>query len=458
MNSSEIFDCIEKIASVSGKLQKLDLLAQAIIDPQFKNAVWYAYNPLIRFGIASKSLESMDVYGSEEFSNTTWGLLELLKESDLTGNAALEAIQAEFKKLSPDSCLLLRRILLKDMRAGFSESSLNKVCPGLIPEFPYMRCSLPEKSNMEKWDWSVGKYVQEKADGMFVNVNHTQAGEVRVLSRAGTEFPSYVIGDFIKTIKQTLKRGTQTHGELLVLDKDRKFCAREIGNGMLNSLTNGGALENGYMLVIQVWDQLPLKEVVPNGKYHVGYEHRYNDLVEQVENSEMKIIWVIPTIIAYSKAEAFAYYKKLLRQNKEGVIVKERTAIWQDSTSKDQVKLKVNVDVDLAIVAVVPGSLDSKNEGRPGSLTCMSDLGDLVTDVTVKNEAMREAIEKNSEDWIGKIIVVRANQLMLPSDSNLDHSLFLPRFVESNYRKDKTTADSLEQIKAQFKAAYEGHK
>lgn len=456
MDSSQIFDCVENIASHPSKLQKLDLLATYISDPYFKKAMQFAYNPLMRFGVASKSIEGLKAFGNLNFDSDTWQLLHALNNADLTGNAAIDAIAKQFNRLNEKSGVVLRRILLKDMRAGFSESSLNKVMPGLIPEFPYMRCSLPEKSNMEKWDWTTGKYVQEKADGMFVNVDHTQAGEVRVLSRAGTEFPSYAIEDFIKAVKQTLKRGTQTHGELLVLDKDQKFCAREIGNGMLNSLTNGGALDDGYTLVIQVWDQLPLKKVVPKGKYHVGYEHRYNDLVEQVENSEMKIIWVIPTMIAYSKAEAFAYYKTLLQQNKEGVIVKERTAIWQDSTSKDQVKLKVNVDVDLAIVAVVPGSMDSKNEGRPGSLTCMSDLGDLVTDVTVKNEAMREAIEKNTDDWIGKVIVVRANQLMLPSDSNLDHSLFLPRFVESNYRTDKRIADSLEQIKAQFKAAYEG--
>ena len=40
---------------------------------------------------------------------------------------------------------------------------------------------------------------------------------------------------------------------------------------------------------------------------------------------------------------------------------------------------------------------------------------------------------------------------MTPTTSNGLYSLFLPRFVE--FRKDKTTADSLQQVKDQFDSA-----
>ncbi|MDW5334816.1 DNA ligase, partial [Acinetobacter baumannii] len=64
---------------------------------------------------------------------------------------------------------LLIRILRKDLRAGFSDATINKVVPDLIPVFPYQRCSLPSEVKLKAWPWKDGIYLQEKADGMFAN-------------------------------------------------------------------------------------------------------------------------------------------------------------------------------------------------------------------------------------------------------------------------------------------------
>ena len=51
-----------------------------------------------------------------------------------------------------------------------------------------MRCSLPTQVNLKDLEWSVGVFAQEKADGMFVNINVFPDG-VKLLSRQGTEIP-----------------------------------------------------------------------------------------------------------------------------------------------------------------------------------------------------------------------------------------------------------------------------
>jgi DNA ligase-1 len=249
---------------------------------------------------------------------------------------------------------------------------------------------------------------------------------------------------------------TQTHCELLVL-KDGVVLPREQSNGILNSVISGdgSALEPGMEVHFYAWDQIPLASVTPKGSCSTPYAQRLGGLVRQISSAGCPRLHVIDTRIVHSYDEALDHYRELLRKGKEGTIVKNPKMIWKDGTSKDQVKLKLEVDVDLKIVGVINGTPGTKNEGRPGSLECESACGALRVDVTVKNEAMRDAIERDPHSYLGRILAVRANSVMNPSDSSPVHSLFLPRMVEAGYRTDKAEADDLARIKAQFEAAVE---
>ena len=151
--------------------------------------------------------------------------------------------------------------------------------------------------------------------------------------------------------------------------------------------------------------------------------------------------------------DAYKHYAEMLVAGKEGTIIKDAQAIWKDGTSKQQVKLKLDVDVDLKVVAIQPGKVGSKNDGRAGSLTCETECGTLRVDVAVKNEKMRDHVDENPDEWLEKVIVVRSNQVLTPSKSNTFHSLFLPRMVEADYRTDKDIPDSLEKVFDQFNSA-----
>ena len=52
--------------------------------------------------------------------------------------------------LSKESAELFWRIITKDLRAGFEASTTNKAIKGLIPTFPYMRCSLPNDMKLDE--------------------------------------------------------------------------------------------------------------------------------------------------------------------------------------------------------------------------------------------------------------------------------------------------------------------
>lgn len=104
---------------------------------------------------------------------------------------------------------------------------------------------------------------------------------------------------------------------------------------------------------------------------------------------------------------------------------------------------KAELEVELEIIGRTMGK--GKNKNLFGSLTCISSCGRLKVDVGGYTDELRQHISDNFfEQYMGKIITVKANQLLEPSKSNNLYSLFLPRFIE--VREDRTEADSLERI------------
>ncbi|MGV2866438.1 ATP-dependent DNA ligase [Achromobacter sp. AGC39] len=453
MSSTDILLAVETIAGHSGKLDKQRLVASYGAFDEFKRVLVAALDPFVTYGIRQVPDRTSPAADGWEWGEDEWLLLDDLATRKLTGNAARDRIAATMNALNASSAELLKRVILKDLRAGFSEETVNKAFKGLIKTFPYMRCSLPKDADLPAWDWAGGVVSQQKADGMFVNVDR-EGDRVRFSSRQGKDIDQAQFPDLAALAIALLAPDTQTHGELLV-ERDKKELPREIGNGMLNKIAQGGGLEPGCRVVLRVWDQIPASAVVPKGKHAVPYKQRLRSLGQQlaVNRQSDGLLALIDTRIVYSMEEAFAHYRQYLAQGKEGTVLKKMTAIWRDGTSKEQIKLKLEAEVDLVVRGIVPGKANTKNEGRAGSLACESACGRLKTDVTVKNEAMRDDVDANPNSWIDSIIKVKANSIMAPSASSDFYSLFLPRMTEACFRTDKHVADTLEQVQAQFDAA-----
>lgn len=99
---------------------------------------------------------------------------------------------------------------------------------------------------------------------------------------------------------------------------------------------------------------------------------------------------------------------------------------------------------------------EGKNADMFGSLQCRTCDHLLEVNVSGFSDALRREIWENIDEWTGNgqggaIITVISNEILLPSQSNPLHSLFLPRFEERRHDKDK--ADSLQRVFEQFEAA-----
>jgi DNA ligase-1 len=459
MTSCQAFNAIEKIAATSSKNDKQAMVKQFLAFDTFKRVLVAALDPTTRYYMRQvpDRIEGA-APGANTFENAPiWETLERLRKRELTGNAAHDEVQRLMTFLTPQSAELFKRIIRKDLRAGFSESTVNKAWPGLIQEFPYMRCVLPKKAKFDQWEWEQGVISQEKADGLYDNLDHDEDGNVELRTRAGNPLPLEQFGDIVREAQQRLDRGTETHGEIVVLI-DGVIADREIGNGIVNSVVNGGTFEANQKPLFLAWDQIPLSAVVPKGEHRVGYKERFKALLLQLARAPGTSVRVIPTKIVYSLREAYEHCRELQLKKKEGTVIKRPTGFWKDTSTgnPDVVKLKVEAEADLVLRKIVPGRVGTKNEGRPGSITCETSCGQLVVDVTVKNEKMRNAIEADWSAWEGRVMKVLFNDINEPSPSNDRHSFFLPRFSEDTVRIDKDTADDLPRCWELLEAAING--
>ncbi|OAD82845.1 hypothetical protein ATN89_17325 [Comamonas thiooxydans] len=456
--SNQAFTILESIASTASKNEKIELLKKGFADcPTLRRICLAAYDPFKTYGIAKiPPFTPMDTYSLDMDSPMVWETIDRLASRELTGTAAIDSVAAILTVMPDSSRELFKRVLLRDLRAGFSENTINKAEKGAIKTFPYMRCSLEPDSNMGKWDWADGVIVQLKADGMFNNITRGLDGEVWFTTRSGTPLPIETpqMQALADQAVKLLANNTQSHGELTVY-RNGQLLSRKEGNGLLNSvISDGEKLGAEYTIVADLWDQIPLSAVVPKGKYETPYKERLSSLLRQlkVSQEDTKLLRLIDTKVVRSRAEAFALYKGYLAQGMEGVICKSPATVWKDGTSKDQVKLKLEFEVELEVYGFEPGTPGTKTEATFGSLKCKSSDGLLLVDVSGFTDALRAEIHNSREEWTGAIITVRANDVIDRETDNIK-SLFLPRFVER--RLDKSEADDLAKIEATKKAAVE---
>jgi DNA ligase 1 len=426
MQSDDIFDIVEEIAAESSRSGKEALLEAAFIHPGFVKVVAYTYDPFKQFHMRRAVLTDS---GTESFSDITWGILDDLEEGSLSGDAAYKAVQDELAVLSSKSAKLFLRILDKNLECGIAVKTINKAAGSkLIPDMPYMRCSLPSRGTLKDFDWDGRVISQEKMDGMYGAISSASEG-LLLQSRQGQVFKHVPAVD---AMDLQIPAGLQAQGEMLVAIGD-KLLPRKEGNGILNSWLKLGVFPEGYRLHFIAWDLVPLPHL-ELGIFEVEYRHRFATLCDTTNLDVVETRWV------YSYEEALKHFHEVVARGGEGTIVKDRKAIWKNHVSPLQVKVKQERQCEVRIIDRNLGT--GKNKDTFGSLLCVSEDGELSVNVGGFSDAERLEIHNNWDDWEMAIITVTFERTI--KDKTGETSLAHPRYEER--RLDKSEADTLEII------------
>ena len=188
-------DWIRDLESSDSRLHKEKVIEKALMAARLGSAnaqcflfnCYEAYNPFHVFGVRQVA-ETQNLTGRDNPWPRFWAVLEGLRTRSITGHAARDAIEAVSQEFDSEEWNgLCRRVIIKDLRCGISEKTLNKVLGKTEWKIPTFTCQLATDSNDHASKMKGTKRIECKLDGVRVLALCTK-NTVTLFSRNGKQF------------------------------------------------------------------------------------------------------------------------------------------------------------------------------------------------------------------------------------------------------------------------------
>jgi DNA ligase-1 len=433
-------EIIQRLSSTTSRHDKEQILLDAFRagSPQFFTGVRLALDPLVTFNVAkvAEILEDDGDPGDYRFEDFL-DLTQRLRKRDLTGHAARDAIHAAANRCHvPTWNQFYRRILLKDLKVGVDEKTINKVLHGLEHAQPYLipvfKCQLAHDGEAPAHQKKIRghKLIDVKLDGVRVlAVMDRDNDAITLFSRNGlviTQFPE--LHESLHALLPQLPGSIVLDGELvsphgfqhlmtLIRRKDYHPDMAEVRYAMFDVIPLGD-FRRGVCEKPQA-ERHHLLEVLQESGLWAATEGR---------------IYVIPQIAVDLDTEAgqaaFAEFnRRAIADGYEGIMIKDPAAPYEGKRSAAWLKRKPVIDVTLEIVGFEPGDPDSKYKDTLGALICHgTDNGKLIQcNVAGLTDDLRDEIWHNQSVYLGMLVEVRADRLTLEVGASA-YALRFPRW------------------------------
>ena len=386
-----------------------------------------ALDPMITFG-----LKQIPEKKDEDGPGLNWHdfnvIVERLRNRNLTGNAARDAVDALITQATQSEWNgWYRRILIKDLRAGFSEKTINKVVEKKYASYaiPVFGCQLAHDSANHEAKVSGKKLIEVKLDGVRVITIVRRDGRVDMFSRNGKELANFP--HVAEQISAVVKKTPPPYD--LVLDGE--IMSSSFQDLMTQVHRKSDVKANDAIL--NLFDFIPLEN------FEQGSWDR-----TQLIRSQMVQAWVntnhaeMPNVtclafesVDLNSPEGQLRFKEINAQaiagGYEGIMIKEPDAGYECKRSVSWLKLKPFIEVSLTVVTTEEGT--GKNVGKLGALVCegVDDGKDIRVNVgSGLTDEQRDDFWKSKDDCVGMVAEVRADAITQNQDGT--YSLRFPRF------------------------------
>ena len=427
-------EVITKLEADNSRLAKELVLAGAMHEglDEFFEGVKMALDPLYTFGVKKVPESKVDGQGLkwEVFKK----LADQLHARELTGHDARDAIL-----LTRDIATMeqwnkfYRRILIKDLRCGVSEKTVNKVAKD-FPQYsiPIFTCPLAHDSANHEKKMIGKKQVEVKLDGVRVitiiqgDTSHGNFSRVEMFSRNGKQFHNF--GHIISEIEEVIKDNPPPYD--LVLDGEVMSANFQDLMKQVHRKSGGVAKD----AVLHLFDMCPLSEFQKGiwdkpqsfrSQAVKAWVDQHRSILKHVQTLD----WEDVNLDTQEGQDRFVELNKAaVDGGYEGVMIKDPEAVYECKRTHSWLKAKPFIEVTLKVVAVEEGT--GRNEGRLGavilegeddgynySLNCGSGFTD----------AQRDEYWAERDSLIGQLIEVRADARTRSQDSET-YSLRFPRF------------------------------
>ena len=430
-------DWIRDLESSDSRLHKESVIEKALMAAKLGSSnaqcflfnCYQAYNPYYVFGV-KKVPETDGLIDKPNPWPKFWAMLEGLRFRSLTGHNAKIAI--EFMSEQFDSTEwngLCRRVIIKDLRCGISEKTLNKVLGNTEWKIPVFTCQLATDSEKHVAKMTGIKRLEQKLDGVRVLAVVTKTA-VNLYSRNGKPFDNFPqIVESLEDIKNKFAKLFQVCPHGFVLDGE---IIGESFQALMKQAQRKTDVQTDGM-TYSVFDVIPLADF-ERGFWNAQQHKRLTILEEYRAVFEMtncvRIMDGIEVDLATAEGHDILrrYAEDAVAAGFEGIMIKDLGAPYECRRSTFWVKWKPTITVDLNIVGFEEGT--GRNSGRLGAIICEGDDNGRRINVNVGSglsDANRDEYWSARDQLLGDVIEVEADAVTQNQDGT--YSLRFPRFV-----------------------------
>jgi len=437
-------DWIRDLEANDSRLHKESVIEKALIAARLGSAnaqcflfnCWQTYNPYHVFGV-KKVPETAGLENKLNPWPKFWALLEGLRTRSVTGHAAKHAIEQMSQQFdSAEWNGLCRRVIIKDLRCGITEKTLNRVLTNTEWQIPVFTCQLATDSTDHASKMTGTKRIERKLDGVRVLAVVTK-NTINLYSRNGRRFENFpLIEAELESIRPQLNIHLgQLDGSGIVLDGE--IVGESFQALMKQAQRKNNAKTAG--MIYYVFDWIPIADF-ERGYWNAQQQRRTDLLESKKEIFEVTdSVRLMPGIeVDLDTAEGHDVMRRFatdaVKDGYEGIMIKSVDAPYDCRRTTFWMKWKPVYDYDLVVIDVEEGT--GKNLGRAGALVCEgTDQGKFIR-VNVGSgltDAQRDDYWQHKSAVIGQTAVVLADAVTQNQDGT--YSLRFPRF--KTFRIDK---------------------
>jgi DNA ligase-1 len=430
-------DWIRDLEASDSRLHKESVIEKALMASKLGSAnaqcflfnCYQAYNPYYVFGV-KKVPETVGLEHKPNPWPKFWAMLEGLRTRSLTGHNAKTAI--EFMSEQFDSVEwnnLARRVIIKDLRCGISEKTLNKVLGNTEWKIPVFTCQLATDSEKHTAKMTGIKRIEQKLDGVRVLAVVTKT-TVNLYSRNGKPFDNFPhIVESLEDIKNKFAKLFQACPHGFVLDGE---IIGESFQALMKQAQRKTDIKTDGM-TYSVFDVLPLADF-ERGFWNAQQHKRFHILEEYRAVFEMTdcVRVMVGIDVDLDTAEGHdvmrRYAEDAVEAGFEGIMIKDLGAPYECRRSTFWMKWKPTITVDLNIVGFEEGT--GRNLGRLGAIICEGDDNGRRINVNVGSglsDANRDEYWSARDQLLGDVVEVEADAITQNQDGT--YSLRFPRLV-----------------------------
>lgn len=387
---NNVFEILKQIGNNSSRTEKEKLLRKNINNQDLKKVLYYTFNPYLIFGIGKKTFKFVD--GESEFNDLFEMLDYVLKNNTGTDETKLK-INKFINNQPEEDQEWIKRILLKDLKIGISDKTINKIWIDYIPTFDVMLAKKYfDNKNKVKGDF----IITTKLDGIrFVILKEN--GQVKMMSRQGKIMEGFIE---IEEDAKLLPDNMVYDGEILA-ENTEGLDSKTLYRKTMNIATTKG-MKIG--LVHNCFDIIPIDEF-KNGESKKICIDRKNKLHKIFDTVKLKHIIEVPMLYVGNDTNKITeLLNKAIQKDQEGVMVNLANKPYKCKRTDVILKVKKMQSCDCKIIGFEEGT--GRLQGTLGAIL-IDYKGNEVNVGSGYSDEDRKYIWDNKDSLLGRVIEVQ---------------------------------------------------